>query len=235
MTFGGLWEWYFANQTAGAKEANTLATEGTHRRHFLRVLPARKPLSAVIPADIQGYVNARAAEKWHGRPISSDTIAKEVATLRMVWGRAAKLGLAPPVPDLDGLAYPKSREKVPFQTWAEIEAKLAAGRWTAAQAKEQWDSLYLDLDQIGELLGYVRDRTTNPLFHPLMVFLAHTGARKSEAMRCLVHDLDFAARTVLIRGRSGSRASSPTAKWACRTSLRRSSGITSTPGTSAGG
>lgn len=199
MTFGGLWEWYFEKQTLGAKEANTLATEKTHRGHFLRILATKMSLRAIIPADLQEYVNTRAAEKWHGKPISRDTIAKEIATLRMVWGRAAKLGLAPPVPALDALVFPKSREKVPFQTWAEIERKLATGKWSKTQIKEQWDSLYLDLEQTKELLGYVRDNTKNLLFHPLMVFLAHTGARKSEAIRSMVHDFDFAGRTIMIR------------------------------------
>src|SRR5438309_684151 len=121
MTLEDLFHWYFGNQTEGAKEANTLGTERLHSRHLLRLLGTGRTLSSIKGQDLQeGYVNRRAVEKWHKKPIRPETIKKEIDTLAMIWRRAAKVGLVETQPPTSGFTYPKGREKRPFQTWSEL-------------------------------------------------------------------------------------------------------------------
>jgi integrase len=45
---------------------------------------------------------------------------------------------------------------------------------------------------------------------PVFSFAAHTGARRSEILRALVSDVDFAGNTVLVREKKRSRAQGTT-------------------------
>lgn len=55
-----------------------------------------------------------------------------------------------------GLTYPKLSEKQPFQTWEEIEWQVERGKIKEDEKRERWDSLFLTLPQIAELLAFVR-------------------------------------------------------------------------------
>lgn len=201
-TLKNLFAWYFANQTENAKESNTLNTERTHQKHLLRIIGESKLLSEMTVADLQGYINQRAREKWRGAGIKTDTIQKEIASLSMVWNRAVKL-----VPKLvrvqcptDGLEYPKKRDKLPFQTWEQIERIIGRGGLTKEEMDDLWDSLFLSLEQIADCLEFVRTKPTkNRFFYPLIVIAAHTGARRSEIIRSRVEDFKFDDGSVLIR------------------------------------
>jgi integrase len=193
LTLAAMFEWYFAQQTPGAKANKTLETERLHTQHFLRLLVKSRALSGLRGQDLQeGYINKRAAEGWHGKTIRPETIGKEVKTLKMVWRRARKLGLVDIDPPTDGLTFPRGREKLPFQTWEEIERNIARGGLTKAQVREQWDSLFLSRGQVGEVLEYVRAKKTRSAYvYPLMVFVAHTGIRRSEVIRSRFEDFKF--------------------------------------------
>jgi integrase len=95
--------------------------------------------------------------------------------------------------------YPKTVEKPPFQTREEIERKIGRGGLRTGEEAELWDSLFLTLGEIDELLQHVERTARHKFIHPLFVFAAHTGARRSEILRSRVDDLDFESRTVLIR------------------------------------
>jgi integrase len=62
------------------------------------------------------------------------------------------------------------------------------------------------LAEVDELLAHVRDAGRPAYVYPMLVFAAHTGARRSEIRRSLVNDFDFAARTVLIREKKKDHA-----------------------------
>jgi len=133
-----LFDWYFTNQTKNAKESNTLRTERIHRNHLLRLLGESVLMSAITPADLQDYINHRATETWRGNAITPGTIAKEIASLSMVWNRAAKLMpqfIRVPCPT-DGLKYPKKKQKPPFQTWQQIERAIGRGGLTDEEKRE---------------------------------------------------------------------------------------------------
>jgi site-specific recombinase XerD len=205
-TLGDLFTKYFDGLRV--KEENTLNTERIHRRHVERLLGAARPLASLTTADIQGYVTARAGELYRGKPIGTKTIQKEIATLRMLLNRAEKLvGVKPAFGLFKHIDYPKAVEKPAFQTWAEVERRVAAGA-TGGEAKALWDAVFLDAEQVGELLEFVRCRKRAvPFFYPLLAAAAHTGARVSELARIRVWDVDFESGTVRLREKKKSQRS----------------------------
>jgi integrase len=57
----------------------------------------------------------------------------------------------------------------------------------------------LTLPEIEELLRFVLERGHYGFLYPMVIFAAHTGARRSEMMRSRINDIDFSSNTVLIR------------------------------------
>ena len=200
ITLGGLFEWYFSHLPPNAKVAKTLETETLHSEHFLRLLGRFRSIAAIQGLDLQeSYINKRATETWRKKPIKTDTIKKEMNTLRMVWRRAKKMGLVNSLPPVGDLVYPAGKDKIPFQTWEEIERNIARGRLTNAQIREQWESLFLSREQIIEVLNLVKTKPTRSTYvYPMIVFIAHTGARRSEMLRSRVEDFKYADNHVII-------------------------------------
>jgi integrase len=203
LTLDGLFRWYFASLPDGAKETKTRKVETIHANHAKRLLGAKRELDGISGHHLQEeYVNRRATEKWHGRPIRPQTVRKEIETLQMVWNRARRNGVAGVHLNCpsSGLKYPKRKLKPPFQTWGQIEAAVARGGLSEVEVKELWDSLFLDLDQVADVLRHARAKTSRRrYFYPLMVFVAHTGARLSECMRSRVEDFRFEDNQLVIR------------------------------------
>ena len=54
-------------------------------------------------------------------------------------------------------------------------------------------------------MDHARAVARQPFVYPLFVFVAHTGARRSEILRSQIDDFDFDSRTVLIREKKKSR------------------------------
>ncbi len=121
-----------------------------HFKHLLGSLGERFPIREQKLSDLQGYVDGRSKAKgMAGKKLSPATIRKEIVSLRTAWNWGQKMGLAAGRFPYDGLRYPKTDEKPPFQTKAEIERRIAAGGLTKAQIKELWESLYLRAGAFG--------------------------------------------------------------------------------------
>src|SRR5262245_22623419 len=105
ITLGRVFDTYTATLTPGSKEPNTLETEAIHARHFKRVLGEDLAFEGIGVETLQTYVNARSKEE-----VSPDTIRKELATLRAIWGWAYKRKHVPaPVGwKMADLTYPKA-------------------------------------------------------------------------------------------------------------------------------
>lgn len=190
LTLAGLFERYEQEMPPGSMEENTLYTHKIHRKHLLGILGTGKPVPGLTTADVQSYVNKRAKQTFRGRPIGARTIQKEVATLRAVWNWGVAQGLINATAPTKGLRYDKREERPPFMTWGEIEQRVARGGLSDEEADSLWDSLFLDLDQVAELLVHVGGRNDLPPFvYPMFVFVAHTGARRSEMLRAQVDDV----------------------------------------------
>ena len=70
--------------------------------------------------------------------------------------------------------------------------------------------LYLRLNEIDELLKYVKKHARYPYVYPMFAMAAYTGARRSELMRSRRSDFDFKTGIITIRERKrvkGKRSS----------------------------
>ncbi len=201
-TLRSVWLDYKASFPEGAKDS--LTTEGTHFRHFCRLLGEAVPYQSLTTDDLQGYVNARLKEPGlRGRTVAPDTAECEIETFAHVWNKfALPRKLVPASFDqcFGELRFGKRRTRPPFQTWEQIERRIARGNLAEGQIKDMWECLFLDLDQVAAVLEFVRTQEKAPAWlYPMFVFAAHTGARRSEMIRSEADDWDFEHFVVHIR------------------------------------
>jgi integrase len=196
VTLGRLKDRYLATHANGTIEANSLDTCKLHLGHFCRVLGEGCPVGELSLDKLQEYVNKRARTK-----VAPVTIRKEVATLRAAWNWGEPMHLTAGRFPCKGLRYPKADEKPPFMTMAEIERQIAA----SGDPDALWEALYLQADELAELLALVKAKAPHPWIYPLFCFAAHTGARRSEILRAVVADVDLTGNTVLVREKKRSR------------------------------
>ena len=196
VTIAQLKERYLATHSKGTIEANSLDTCKLHLNHACRFFGDAFPLPELTLAKLQEYVNKRERDA-----VAPATIRKEVARLRAAWNWGEPMDLTSGRFPNRGPRYPKADEKPPFMTMAEIERQLAAG----GDPETLWEALYLTAPELTELLAHVKEKAVHPWVYPVFCFSAHTGARRSEIIRALVADVDFAAGIVTIREKKRSR------------------------------
>jgi integrase len=195
-----------ATHESGAMETNSLGTVRIHLGHFAKTLGERFPMATLSASDLQSHIDRRSAMKGaRGKRLSATTIKKELASLRAAWNWAVHMGLLAGVFPNRGLVFPKTEEKPPFMTWQEVERRIQAGSLTDKQQAELWNALFLTLPEIDELLAHVRSVARQPWVYPMIVFAAHTGARRSELIRAQLADVDFEGGTILIREKKRAR------------------------------
>jgi integrase len=204
LTFAQFKERYLQAHNQGAMEANSLSTVTMHLSHFERTLGARFAIRGLTLLDLQHHVNARLKKRYRGKPLSPVTVKKEVSSFRAAWNWAVVSDLVSgPFPSR-GLVYPKTDEKPPFMSLEEVRRRIAPNL-TVAEQDDLWECLYLTTNELPCLLAYIQKTALHPWVYPLLAFIAHTGARRSEALRVLVQDVDFTAKTVLVREKKRSR------------------------------
>lgn len=201
---------YESRLPEGHKELSTLLGERTHLKHFKKHLGPHRKVQAISKSDLQGYVSKRLKDKHHGKPIQPDTIRKELVTFRMLWNWGVQEGLLIGTSPTRHVALPLSDEKPPFMTRTEIEAILKRKGLSIEEEKRLWEALYLERTEVEEVLEYARKNASYPFIYPMMVFVAHTSARRSEMVRSLIEDIDFRTRTILIREKKKSRTKAMT-------------------------
>ena len=132
VTLAELTAAFQANRITGHKEASTIKTENIHIRHLLRILKGNTFAQAIGYTQVQSYVAKRLGELVGGkRPVSTETVRKEIATFRVIWHWAVKQGLLEGPAPVAGLEYPKRDEKPPFMTWDKIEQIIERDGLTA--------------------------------------------------------------------------------------------------------
>ncbi len=196
-TLADLRDRYFETHANGTLEERTLDGIRQHFDHLVRILGEGFPIRELSLADLQGYVDRRTKAKGRHGALSPATIKKEIVTLRTAWNWGVRMKIVAGRFPYDGLRYPKTDEKPPFQTREEIKRQLSG--LTAQAADELWEALYLHVEEIESLLRYVREHATHGWVYPLLTTAAHTGARRSELLRMRVSDVDFTACAVIIR------------------------------------
>jgi hypothetical protein len=140
LTLGGLIDLYLGAH-AGARESHTIYTARIHANHLKKSLGADFAVQDLATSDLQAHVDRRAGAKGHGgKPLSPTTIKKEIASLSGIWSWVVRMGhVSGPFPN-KGLVYPKTSEKPPFQTRAEIEEPLKRGGLKDDEKRELWNS-----------------------------------------------------------------------------------------------
>ncbi|MBL8829826.1 MAG: site-specific integrase [Planctomycetaceae bacterium] len=212
-TFDQLHRAYIAARSNGSLEANTLATAELHLSHLSTYLGRSFLLSGFSHQHLQEYVNKRSKDTVKAidakraklskearktcpvRHVSAVTIRKEVSTFRQAWAWGFRAGLLTGTFPSAGLSYPRIEETAPFATWEQIERQIKAGA-----SSSLWESLYLDAQQIKELLDHFQAKNdAREWIYPMLACAALTGARRAELMRMTPGDVDLQARVIIIR------------------------------------
>ena len=210
LSIGRLFQLYFDAFLKESIEANSFKMLQTHRNNLVRLLGEKTTVSSFGSGNVQKYVDDRAKEKGRRGRIQPVTIRKEVTTLSAIFRWAVDNGHTKGIPSTRGIRYPKGKEKPPFQTWQEIERKVARGGLSEDDVSELWECLFLSTDQIDELLRYVKQNSRHGFIYPAFAFAAHTGARRSEIARCQISDIDLASATITIREKKRVRGMTST-------------------------
>jgi integrase len=205
LTLASVRDLYVQAHANGAVEENSLATIQMHLRHFVITLGESFPIQQLTLSDLQRHVDRRARKKYRGRSLSPVTMRKEMASFRACWNWGVHGGKLQGHFPSRGLKYPKADEKPPFQTWEEIERQIAQGGLKDTEKKALWDCLFLRLAEIEGFLDFVRTAAHHGFVYPMLVFAAHTGARRSEILRARIDDVDFAGGTVLLHEKKRSK------------------------------
>ena len=205
LTLAGLFELHFDHIQTGTKEESTIKTERFHAEHLLRHLKPTTQLPSINLTTMQTYVARRSRDKWHGKPISPETIQMELTTFRLVWNWAFNHGYVNRPAPLKGIELPKSDQKPPFMTFQQIETIIARGSRSSEELSQLWDSLFLTRVDTQDVLDFVRSIEPDSFIYPMFVFACHTGARRSEILRSEINDLDLGTKTIQIREKKKSR------------------------------
>lgn len=208
-TLADLFGFYQANVI---KDAATRYTEDIHIAHLKRGIGAKAELASIDLGTAQKYADRRRREKAKGRAQTTQavTILKELKTLAIIWRWTAGRPGSPSRPGAPAMAkevpfnaadiqFPAERPKQPFRTWAEIERTMARGGLTKVDIAELWECLYLDIGQIGEVLGHVETAATRDFLYPMLCAASYTGARRSELCRSRIDDWNLDEGVVQIR------------------------------------
>ena len=182
---------FFDSIPDGSLEPRTIAQMKSHRVHLEGFFGKNFSLVKLSFNELQKYVVKRSKGKGiRGRTTNSNTIKKEIVTLRSLWKWCVASGRIPknPFPS-SGLRYPKSTEMPVFQTFTDVLKQTKHLDADSNEAKDLWSSVFLNLDEIEELLNHVEKTARHAFIYPMFVFAAHTGARRSEILRSQVTDI----------------------------------------------
>jgi integrase len=205
---------------ADSLEESTRYTIGVHTRHLKRLLGETLDPRSINLQRLDDYIRTRQGEQTQrGTDVTSATVRKEITTLRAIWNWSVGRYEIGDFPSVKKLSYAKSDEKPPFQTYEQIHRQIECGGLSEQQQHELWEALFLSLDEVAELLKYVRKAAIQPFVYPMFVMAAHTGARRSEMLRSQVSD--FSDGEVIIRERKRVRGMRSTRRVPVSTLLGR--------------
>lgn len=177
------------------------ASQAMHLRHLMRHLGGRadEPCDAVTVRDLDGFVQARVAERH------PNTAERERVTLLQFFKWAVRQQYLSASPAA-GLAPIKGGEdRPPFRTATEIERIIARGGLTDEERLDLWDTLYLNPSEIAGLLAAVRANAAIDHAFLLHAIPAYTGMRRGEVLKLRWIDVDLDGGYVSARSRKQPR------------------------------
>ena len=152
-----------------------------HLRHFTRYLDglADAPCDQVGQKEVEKFLHARLAIR------DPATVARERITLiqfyKWVASQKSLSSYSSPTSNLFTIKFGGDRD--PFRTMDEIKQIIQRGGLTDEEAVDVWECLYLNPQEIGELLATVRVNAVDPMSFVLHAIPAYTGMRRGEVLR----------------------------------------------------
>ena len=196
-----LFDLFFESLPNGSLEPRTIDQMRSHRVHLEDFFGAKFLLANLSFSELQDYIAKRSMGKGiRGRTTNSNTIKKEIVTLRSLWKWCVATEAIPKCPfPSNGLRYPKTSEMPIFQTFSAVESQTRDLDPESHEAKDLWSSVFLNQEEVEELLDHVEESARHSFIYPMFVFAAHTGARRGEILRSEVNDIG--SNSIAIRER----------------------------------
>jgi integrase len=199
---GDVFDRYLATCGNGSMEPTSLEMLVLHLKQIRKKFGESFKLHDLASSHLQEYVNTRVRIKGSKSvPLSPVTLQKEMAAFRACFNWAVQTGILSGSFPYKGIRFPKGEDKRPFMTWGDIERRIGRGGLAANEIKKWWDCLFLDLSQVAEFIGHMKNHGSKPWMYPMVAAAAHTGARRSELLRIHIDDIDFQGKTILIHER----------------------------------
>jgi integrase len=208
LTLRALFIRYFAALPEGSLEPTSIRGMKVHQKNLEKHFGQAFSVRMLTANELQEFIQNRSKDRGIRGFISASTMKKEIATFRTVWNWGATVNLVEGRFPCLGLKYPKTDEKPPFMPFAEAMERTKG--MNDSEAKGLWDRVYLTIKETAELLAYVKQHARHDFIYPLFVFAAHTGARRSEIVRCRVTDVNLQTGWVTIHERKKAHDSKTT-------------------------
>jgi integrase len=190
------------------KATSTIEGERIHLQNIGKCLAAAtdRPLDRLGHRDLEVALRKRLGD------VSGATVNKERRTLLSFFKWVVRQGYLTTSP-ATGLPLAKIEEdRPPFRTLEEIEGIIKRGEIDEAEVEGIWECLYLNPQEIGEILGLVNMRAKEDFIHPMFAIVAYTGMRRGEMLRFRWLDVDLQRKVVTARSRKQSRQRKVTAR-----------------------
>ena len=180
------------------QESNTIYTTRIHAAHLKKTLGDDFSVQLLTTSDLQSHVERRAKAKAEAENLSArTTIKKEVASFSGIWSWAVRIGhLTRTFPNRASSTRVLGEAAVPdaSRDRRAVESR-GSERSGATGIVEQ------PVPDAGRSRGILRTRPAEcppDWLYPMFLF-AGTRTRRSEILRSRISDIDFQARSVLIR------------------------------------
>jgi integrase len=195
----------FVAATSVRKASTTNRQEKSHLEHFYDVLGKNINFPTLSLDDFQEYVNKRRRQKYRGHNPKDKTIRRELETFLQVWIFAKDnkiVDVSCPFLNEHGkwiiqLEKPDDSER--FRTYDEIIALLKLAKLPQKRRLEIWRGLYLDKEQLFEVLDHIRIHQLHPFIYPAAAMAGLGAMRRSEICRSMLEDINFTDNTIIVR------------------------------------
>lgn len=158
LTIRDAWQRFKEALPFDSLEESTLKGMSTHVDHLVRLIGKTKALDECAKPVIQKYIDSRSKEPGRrGHNVSVQTIKKELRTLSTIWNWAIDEQLLKSPFLGRKLRYPKYTDKPPFQTISQIRGKIKRFSLTENQQAELWESVFLSVTEVNQVLDYVKN------------------------------------------------------------------------------
>ncbi len=190
------------------KAENTKNGEQKHVNHLLKVIGGKTRLSNIDLKTLKRYRDKRRKmPNRSGGTISDATIKKEMLTFSQIWVWARQNDMVSgecPLKDQHNprkwaLTLDKPAERQPFRTWEEVEAKIGRDGVPEESRRGLWRWVYLDQDQVSDLLTHVEKHATHPSIYVAFVLAACAGMRRSEILESQLEDVRLSDHLLIVR------------------------------------